>query len=300
MWSSEVTPDTPHTACPRLESRLGHTHPVSDEVRAALKFPKCPPEKNSNSHNQGVWETQGEPDWVAPDCAQGKAGLQDDQGTRLSLWLAALGPLCWWEAGGKSLEAHPMDKPAESDRKKMLGSGPDSVTLNASEFTQPGDRLEDETTVLRRKSQHRRVTWGGFRGQVMLDGGGEGKGSRMYRSTWVGAGPAPTLQWGVAPEHLFTWRTRAGQGDVKMWSGAHLPRGSGLTRPARGQRVYKSMQNHPLEVSLRKLNCALELAFEQTCISPSHPHTTIRIPQSIMFSLPVGLKNAWLSLSLRL
>lgn len=55
------------------------------------------------------------------------------------------------------MEAHPMGKPAESDRKKMLGSGPDSVTLNASEFTQPGDRLEDETTVLRRK----KVMWGG-------------------------------------------------------------------------------------------------------------------------------------------
>ena len=90
-----------------------------------------------------------------------RPGLQADQGTRLSLWLAALGPLCWWEAGGKRLEAHPMDKPAESDRKKTLGSGPDSVACNASEFTQPGDRLEDETTVLRRKSQHHRVTWGG-------------------------------------------------------------------------------------------------------------------------------------------
>lgn len=110
----------------------------------------------------------------------------------------------------------------------------------------------------------------------MLDGGDEGKGSRTCLSTWVEVGPA--LQWGVAPEHLLTWRTRAGRGDVKMWWGAHLPQGSGLTRPAQGQRVYKSMQNRHLEVSLRELNSALVLAFEQACISPSHPHTTTGTP----------------------
>ena len=42
------------------------------------------------------------------------------------------------------MEAHSVDKPAKSDRKKTLGSGPDSVALNASEFTQPSDRLEDQ------------------------------------------------------------------------------------------------------------------------------------------------------------
>ena len=138
--------------------------------------------------------------------------------------------------------------------------------------------------------------WGGFQGEVMLKGGGEGKGSRTYLNAGVGAGPA--LQWG-APEHLFTWRTRAGRGDVKTWWGARLPPGSGLAHPVRGQRVYKSTQNRPLDVSLRELNHALEQAFEQDYISPSHPHMTTRIPQSTMLSLLVSLKNAWLSLSLR-
>lgn len=52
--------------------------------------------------------------WEALDCAQG---------TTLSLWLAALEPLRWWEAGGQRLEAHPVDKPAKSDRNKMLEVG---------------------------------------------------------------------------------------------------------------------------------------------------------------------------------
>lgn len=59
MWSSEVTPDTPHTACPRLESRLGHTHPVSDEVRAALKFPKRPPKKTATPTTKARGKLKG-------------------------------------------------------------------------------------------------------------------------------------------------------------------------------------------------------------------------------------------------
>lgn len=149
-WSSEVIPDTAHMSGP-FTVRPGWSPDwvmpsrVRDEVCAAFTSPESPPEINpatatTTAHgklkgSQVGWH------WAVP---------RERQGSQLTRAPdSASGWQPWGRSAGGRQEGRGGSPPCGQTCKvrweEDAGGGPDSVTLNASEFTSPGDsRLEDQ------------------------------------------------------------------------------------------------------------------------------------------------------------